>query len=146
MKHVVRWMGLPAVLLAFLSAMVMVPPPPASTSAAQTTPAAVSSPYRLPTLPPSPTPFCTNAQRNRLVVYERGRVSFDNPTPLNVREGPNTNFPILDSLPNGVIFFVLEGPVCSPRYAWYRIAYRDIEGWVAEGDNNEYFAVPYPPG
>jgi hypothetical protein len=105
------------------------------------------TPYTPPTLPPSPTPICANAQRNRLVVYERGRVTYeDPPEPLNIREGPNTNNAIIGEIPIGDVFFVLEGPRCSPNYAWYRVRYGEIEGWVAEGAARQYFTAPYPPG
>jgi hypothetical protein len=95
---------------------------------------------------------CENAPPNRLIVNERGRVSRDDPTPLNVREGPSTNFdPPIGLIPVGGIFYVLEGPECSPRYAWYRVEYirsngETLTGWVAEGDSDGYFVETYPPG
>mgnify|MGYP000371382187 CR=1 FL=1 len=104
------------------------------------------TPYEMPTLPPSPTPLCAGAPRNRLIVYERGRVTADDPLPLNVREGPETSFEIIGSIPANGIFFVLAGPECSARYAWYRVRYADIEGWIAEGAGTSYFVEPYLPG
>jgi len=105
-----------------------------------------ATPYVAPTPPPSPTPSCPNTQRNRLIVYERGRVTNDDPSPLNLRAGPSTSFDILNTLPTGALFFVLEGPRCSQRYAWYRIEYNGVQGWIAEGDSQKYFVEPYLPG
>lgn len=104
------------------------------------------TPFIQPTLPASPTPYCASVPRNRLIINERGRVSEDDPTPLNIREGPQTSFEILDEMPAGEIFFVLEGPRCSERYAWYRIRYGEVEGWIAEGTGSTYFVEPYLPG
>lgn len=80
--------------------------------------------------------------------------SDDDPFPMNVREGPGTNFdPPIGSIPVGGVFYVLEGPECSPRYAWYRVEYirangEVLTGWVAEGevDTGSYFVETYPPG
>jgi len=100
----------------------------------------------LSALPPSPTSVCPGSARSRLIVYERGRVTIDDPAPLNVRAGPRTTFDILDTIPPGGIFFVLEGPRCSERYTWYRVSYGDLTGWIAEGASSAYFVEPYPPG
>jgi hypothetical protein len=95
---------------------------------------------------------CEGTPPNRLIVRERGRVSDDDPSPLNVREGPSTNFdPPIGQIPVGGIFYVLEGPECSPRYAWYRVEYREengdfLIGWIAEGETDLYFVETYPPG
>jgi hypothetical protein len=95
---------------------------------------------------------CASAMPTRLIVHERGRVSDDDPNPLNLREGPSTNFdPPLGQIPVGGIFYVLEGPECSPRYAWYQVEYRDendelLVGWIAEGADDLYFVETYPPG
>lgn len=100
--------------------------------------------------PPTPTPACRGLLPARLVPYERGRVSSDDPRPLNVREGPGTNFAILGQLPVGALFYVIEGPQCSDLYTWFRIAYRQEgetrRGWIAEGDSSSYFVELYPPG
>lgn len=95
---------------------------------------------------------CRSVLPNRLIVRERGRVSAEDPSPLNVREGPGTSFdPPLGNIPVGGIFYVLEGPTCSPIYAWYRVEYVDeagetLTGWIAEGNTSRYFVETYPPG
>lgn len=117
------------------------PSPETPISAAQTT---VES---------TPEPMCPGAPPTRLIPGERGRVSIDDPRPLNIRSGPGTNNEVIGQIPARGIFFVIEGPRCSQRYAWYRISYREgesdedvITGWIAEGDLNGYFVEVYPPG
>lgn len=141
---------------------------------APTRPATVAPPTSTPTPPPDGTPeptasdsaataeataevtveaICPGAPVTRLVQGERGRVSIDDPRPLNIRSGPGTSNEIVGQIPARGIFFVIEGPQCSQRYAWYRVSYREgdsddavITGWIAEGDENAYFVEVYPPG
>ena len=42
---------------------------------------------------------------------------------LNVRTGPGTGYGIIDSAVAGDVVYVLEGPVSSGGYAWYRVQY-----------------------
>lgn len=96
--------------------------------------------------PATPTAVCSGVVRNRLILYERGRVSYDDPDPLNIRQGPSTNFDVDGEIPVGGVFFVLDGPECSPTYTWFYVRYGSIEGWIAEGTiGNVYFVEPYPP-
>jgi hypothetical protein len=90
--------------------------------------------------------ICVNAPLPRLIVRERARVAMDDPRPLNVRVGPGTSFERVGQLPPQSVFYVLEGPQCSERYAWYRVESGQITGWVAEGDLSLYYVEVYPPG
>ena len=103
-------------------------------------------PFVVDALPSAAPPACPNALPNRLILYERGRVTSDDPAPLNLRSGPRTTFEILDTIPSGGVVFVLEGPRCSEQYAWFRIDYRGQQGWVAEGSSSAYFVELYLPG
>jgi hypothetical protein len=90
---------------------------------------------------PEPTPTlpriqdCPAAPPIQLILQERGQVTDNNDT-LNLRAN----------------FVVLDGPACAGDYTWFRIRYKDFrtdlfyEGWIAEGDIESYFAVPYLPG
>jgi hypothetical protein len=108
--------------------------------------AATPTPFIEPTLPPSPTAVCAPAPRSRLILRERARVSVEDPRPLNVRAAPGTTANVIAQIPAGGILYVLEGPQCSANYAWYRVEYQGIAGWVAEGDDSAYFVSEYPPG
>jgi uncharacterized protein YgiM (DUF1202 family) len=104
---------------------------------------------------PSPTlpriQDCPAAPPIQLIVQERGRVTDNNDT-LNLRRGPGTNYDVVTRMNPGDTFVVLDGPACAGDYTWFRIRYRDLrtklfyEGWVAEGDFESYFAVPYLSG
>jgi uncharacterized protein YgiM (DUF1202 family) len=108
-------------------------PPPVLVPAAAPTATAISS-ARCPGAPPS-----------QLIVHERGRVTRNNRR-LNLREGPGTQHRVLTLLDEGLVFFVLGGPVCSGDFAWYLIRARGRVGWIAEGDASQYYAEPYLTG
>lgn len=121
----------------------------AATAAPTATPspdAPAVTPFVWPTLPPSPTPVCPNAPRTRLIVQERGRVLPDDPRPVNLREGPGTDTPVTAIMPVRSLFWVLDGPICNGGYSWFKIRYRGIDGWIAEGDRASYYVEPYLPG
>jgi uncharacterized protein YraI len=52
---------------------------------------------------------------------------------LNVRSGPSTGYPVIDSLNVGNQGVVLDGPVSANGYTWYEInySYGGYSGWVA---------------
>jgi spore germination protein YaaH len=56
-------------------------------------------------------------------AFARVRVSS-----LNVRTGPGTGYGIIDTAAAGDVVYVLEGPVSSGGYAWYRAQY-DFSEW-----------------
>jgi hypothetical protein len=103
-----------------------------------------------PTAPASPSPACPDLQPSVLILNERGRVSTEDPEPLNMRNGPGTDAEIIGQIPAGGIFFPLEGPRCTARYSWFRVIYRSgtrlLQGWVAEGTTDRYFVELFPPG
>lgn len=88
---------------------------------------------------------CVGAVSPKLILYERARVSF-NGDRLRLRRGPSTSYEAIVNLQPGDTFLVVDGPSCAEGYSWYRIAFGDLTGWVAEGDVEEYFAEPFPPG
>lgn len=103
------------------------------------------TPYRWPTLAPTPTSTCGSAPPVRLTVRERARVTTAADDPLNVRADAGTAFEVVGQIPDGGVFYVLEGPRCSQRYSWFRVEYDGLSGWIAEGISGEYFAEAYPP-
>jgi uncharacterized protein YraI len=85
---------------------------------------------------------CPSAPPVRLIVQERARVS-DNDRRLNLREGPGVDYEVLLLIEPGTIVFVIDGPACAGEFTWFRILYRGRTGWVAEGDAEEYYILPY---
>ncbi|MCC6614781.1 MAG: protein kinase [Anaerolineae bacterium] len=129
-------------------------PVPTSTSEPSSTASATITP--LPTRTPLPaqpslTPtsadvICPGALPPRLQVAETGRVSSQDPRPLNVRSGPSTGSARSGQLLAGDLFFVIRGPLCAEGYSWYQVRYNDTElGWIAEGDTS-YFVEPVSSG
>lgn len=72
-----------------------------------------------------------------------GRVDDEDPSPVNVRPAPSTNFDRVDRLFPGETFVVLNGPICDDGIAWFEIAYGGgaLSGFIAEG-TDYYFVEP----
>lgn len=87
--------------------------------------------------------FCPEVPLPRLTVGQRGRVSLQDPRSSRVRNGPGTGATVLTQIEPGVEFDVLDGPVCSDGYLWYRIRTDTLEGWSAEGLPGNYFLEPF---
>ncbi|MEO8392127.1 MAG: SH3 domain-containing protein [Chloroflexota bacterium] len=98
------------------------------------------------TQPPTPTAICSPAPSSRLILRERARVSLADPRPLNMRDGPGTSHPVIAQIPASGILYVVEGPSCGQNYAWYKVEFEGLAGWIAEGDDRAYFVDVYPPG
>lgn len=99
--------------------------------------------FVMPTPPPAPDATCPNAPRERLIVGERGHVLPDDPRPVNVRAEAGTENRVVTTIPINGLFMVLDGPVCEDDYSWYKVRYRETEGWLAEGDLTSYYVEPY---
>ena len=105
-----------------------------------------------PTTPPTPVPpapvlpACSSAPVPRMIVGQVGRVTFTTGEPVRVRTGPGTANPILVLLPEGTIFYVTGGPVCSDPYWWWSVQTSGgVSGWMAEGVVGNYFIEPFSP-
>lgn len=84
----------------------------------------------------------------RLTVGQRGVVTPGNAN--NVRDTPTTSGTRLFQLAAGTQFEVLEGPVCSGGFTWWRVDYKGTVGWTVESSAQAYFldgvaATPTPP-
>ncbi len=97
-------------------------------------------------IPPTPTAVCAPAPPSHLITHLRARVLTDDPRPLNLRDAPGTKGSVLTQIPTDSVLYVLEGPRCSQNYAWFRVEFHGMSGWIAEGDSSAYFVGVYPPG
>lgn len=108
------------------------------------------TPFVFPTPGPTRTPECEFTRPTRLILQERGVVLDDEAAlpdeRVNIRSGPGTNNRVVEQLEIGDVFVVLDGPECSLRYAWFRIRFGEVEGWIAEGDSEKYYVAPHLPG
>jgi serine/threonine protein kinase len=105
------------------------------------------------TLVPSSTPTavtCPGFMPSRLIAGEYGRVTPGDPNRL--RQSPGTTGKVIDQMPGGSVFKVLDGPVCTPGIAWWHVEWkrpadsRVFSGWTAEGQGNVYWTEPLGPG
>ncbi len=81
----------------------------------------------LPTPTPIPTPTPTpepEAETEEPVLYTVIVTAEDDH--VNFREGPGTDYPIIEPIPNGTQLSILED-----RDTWLRINYNGHSGWVA---------------
>ncbi|MBC8099087.1 MAG: SH3 domain-containing protein, partial [Armatimonadetes bacterium] len=87
---------------------------------------------------------CPGVRESQLAPGMEGFVLPDDVRSVNVRLRPGTEFDIVARLQVGESFSVLEGPTCTPLYAWFRVRGRSgtVEGWLAEGDAEAYFVAP----
>jgi hypothetical protein len=85
---------------------------------------------------------CGNAPPPRLTLQGRGRVSFTDGTPLNVRGAAGLSGAVIGQVAEGTPFDVVDGPVCADSIFWWAIATDTMVGWAAEGADGEYFVEP----
>lgn len=79
----------------------------------------------------------------RLITGETGRVAFTDGAALNMRTSADRTSDVVGLLPEGMVFDVLEGPVCADDINWWRIQSGDVSGWVAEAAGGVYLIEPY---
>lgn len=126
---------------------------PGTTSPNTLTPSPIA-PTQTPTSVPIPTTTgdaCSAVTLpGRLVVGQGGQIVSGDPasglTRVNVRQLPSLVSAIVGRLEQGMSFTVIDGPVCADRVHWFQVRYGEdnIEGWLAEGQNNAYFVEPLP--
>lgn len=88
---------------------------------------------------------CPDTRASQLYPGIRGVVADDGSTDaLRVRAGAGLTRSIIDRLSPGQTFRVLNGPECVEGFAWFRVLFgiNAVDGWIAESDQDGYFAVP----
>jgi hypothetical protein len=88
---------------------------------------------------------CQTTLPSRLIPGNMAYVGFTNGKPLTMRGGPSAKFDKLLSIPEGNDLYVMNGPVCDGGYWWWLVDANGSSGWVAEGNDKEYFIEPGPP-
>lgn len=77
---------------------------------------------------------------HRLTVGQLARVTPG--TPNRLRASPSTRGDILDLMPGGTVFRVLDGPICAEDFSWWQVDYNGVIGWTVEGMNFDYWLEP----
>ncbi|MBK9602556.1 MAG: PD40 domain-containing protein [Anaerolineales bacterium] len=116
-------------------------------------------PYAQLTILPPPTPSaasdfsCPTAPPIRLSVGATGRVTYTDGQTIRLRSAPEAGDNVIDQLPEGTEFEVIDGPVCTPRidrtdaFVYWKVKVptrNGISGWLAEGTFSAYFIEPWP--
>ena len=116
-------------------------------------------PFSQLTVLPLPTPSaasdfsCPTAPPTRLSVGATGRVTYTDGQTIRLRSAPEAGDNVIDQLPEGTEFEVIDGPVCTPRidradaFVYWKVKVptrNGISGWLAEGTFNAYFIEPWP--
>jgi hypothetical protein len=95
-------------------------------------------------------PLCPAPEAGKL-PYMRNRVMpgvvahGDSDQPTNLRETPSLSGNVQVQIPVGAAFQVVAGPTCAEEIVWWQVDYDGRRGFVAEGQNSEYFIEPFPP-
>lgn len=87
---------------------------------------------------------CAGALPPRLRVGMHARVTVTNGIPLRVRSDPSYSQKVRQQIPEATEFDVIDGPVCAEQTVWWKIQSGDgLKGWVAEGQDGEYYVEPW---
>jgi SH3-like domain-containing protein len=76
-------------------------------------------------------------------IGSNARVTINDGVSLRLRNNPGISGQFVAKLSEGTVFKILDGPKCLDGYSWWKIQINDETGWVAEGDNNDYFIEPW---
>ncbi len=122
---------------------------PIGPSPAMATPAAMpDAPTPLPEIPtltptPSPTSTFTPTPLPGTVLMPGQPARVVAAGGLNVRQRPGIDQLRIGKLAPGALVQVLEGPIKSPPYRWWRVRdKRGLEGWVADSDGQDEWLSP----
>jgi hypothetical protein len=77
---------------------------------------------------------------SRLTVSTHARVAFTDGADMRIRQKPGLSQNIIERVPEGTRFLVLDGPKCIDDISWWKIDIKD--GWVAEYVGNTYLIEP----
>ena len=96
----------------------------------------------------NPLPSCFNAWSQlypgAFAIVEGGSATHSNP----IRSAPDMDANIITELNPGEIVLVVEGPTCANNLVFWKVrndVNSDTLGWLAEGDGNKHYLVPYHP-
>ena len=79
----------------------------------------------------------------RLSLGNQARVAFTDGADMRIRVKPGLDQAILEKVPEGTRFSVLDGPSCVNEITWWKVHTNNgFEGWVAEFDDDVYLLEP----
>jgi hypothetical protein len=89
-------------------------------------------------------PSC-GSLKSRLHKGGPGRITITDGTKTRIREKAGFTQKILDLLPEGIFFNILDGPVCVDQSIWWQVRTKSGRvGWMAEYQKKDYLLEPIP--
>ena len=87
---------------------------------------------------------CGNALSTRLHLEGYAYVDPEPPLPNNLRSNAGQDQALLGDIQPGQAMKILEGPKCADGWWWWKVRAleTELEGWTAEGDEQDYWLVP----
>jgi hypothetical protein len=87
---------------------------------------------------------CEDAPFSRLTVGVRAATPREPALPNRVHTEPGKDAEVSGYIVPGQSVLILEGPVCMEGWVWWKVhnEINSVEGWVAEGDELEYWLIP----
>jgi hypothetical protein len=103
-----------------------------------------------PTPRVSPTPIqraskpCEDAPYSRLMVGLRAATPREPALPNRIHKEPGKDTELTGYIQPGQSVLILAGPECKEGWVWWNVRneVNKVEGWVAEGDELEYWLIP----
>lgn len=87
---------------------------------------------------------CPGTIKTRMSVGMIARVTLNGES-LNIRYSPNImKTSIIAELPEGRRMMIAYGPKCYADYVWWLVRTEKYNGWVAEGDDEDWYIEPAP--
>jgi len=80
-----------------------------------------------------------NCSIHEAPVYVGGEGVVTTGNQVRIRSGAGTSYRRIGTALSGVVFDVLDGPICAGGFYWWEINYQGINGWIAEGNAQEYW-------
>jgi hypothetical protein len=82
----------------------------------------------------------------QLHVGDKAQINSEPALPNRVRSSASTNAEVLGFIQPGEQVDILEGPTCAQDWVWWRVrsVSTSLEGWTAEGDQEDYWLIPVP--
>lgn len=103
------------------------------------------TPTPQPTIPGTIGDICPGSPSPARVAVGMQALVEDGGVPNRVRAEPLVaEDNILTEMPPGAVFIITDGPVCDAdlQLRWWKVLYKGVEGWTAEGERDEYYIAP----
>ena len=93
----------------------------------------------------SSSPLVCGELSSRLTLGKLARVAYTDGNDMRIRSHPGLSQSVVNEVPEGTQFTVLDGPRCADNITWWKVQTNGgSDGWMAEYSNGVYLLEPYP--